>query len=140
MANDPTSQTWQSGDWSKRPNSEAPYNGIEISGLPEYDENGMLISVAVTLTDYTLNKEGVASIIPELTVFAGHVDIIAPIEQTSPPSSPLNPSSDFTIKGWVSLEPSGANVCLRIHLRYGLEHLRREEIGYVMCFDLTTIK
>ncbi len=140
MKNDPILQVWRSGDWRKRPNKEAPYNGIEISGTPMYDENGFLISIAVTFIDYTLDKQGVKSTIPELTISAGRVDITAPIVQTSPPSSPPKDSSDFTIKGKVSLESTGAKVCLRIQLSYGLEHLRREEIGYVMCFELTTVK
>lgn len=139
MTNDPTPQVWQSGDWSKRPNKEIPYNGIEISGLPEYDENSALVSVTVTLTDYTLDEQGVASSILGLTVAAGSVSIFAPTEQTSPVSSPPRPNPDFTIEGDVALEPSGSDVCLRIRLSYGLEHMRREEIGYVMCFKLTAV-
>jgi len=137
MANEPTPQIWYSGDWHKRPNKQVPYNGIKISGLPLHDDNGDLVSIAVSLVDYTVNKQGIKSVIPELTVSAGNVTIIPPISPTSPPSSPPKADSSFTIEGIVTLEATFTNVCLRIRLDYGLEHSKRNEIGYVMCFDST---
>jgi hypothetical protein len=47
-------QTWNSGDWKKKPALQKPHNGIEISITPLYDpETNNLLSATVLVTDYT---------------------------------------------------------------------------------------
>jgi len=72
------SHTWQSGDWKDKPNSQAPYNGIQITGIPQYSDNGTFISAAITITDYTNNPAGISSHIQALTTEQGQTDIPAP--------------------------------------------------------------
>jgi len=128
-------EQWYSGDWKKVPSKQPPFNGIKITGLPTY-ENGVLVSVKVTFTDYTLNLSGCESTIPELTAANGQFNIPTPTENTSPPSSPPQPNPDFTIQGWVALEHNNLDLSLRIRLSFGLEHARRQELGYIMGFAL----
>ncbi|QUJ70490.1 hypothetical protein KDD30_20575 (plasmid) [Photobacterium sp. GJ3] len=78
MADTPNTQTWYSGDWKRRANTSAPYNGVQITGTPQYDDNGTFISVAVAVTDYTLNPNGVSSLIQALTVAQGKLKIPVP--------------------------------------------------------------
>ncbi|GAB6260491.1 hypothetical protein [Photobacterium sp. R1] len=178
MADTPTTQTWHSGDWRAQASSTPPYNGIEISALPQYDDNGTFVSAAVTITDYTKNKKGISNVIPALTAMQGKLDIPAPQSDTistvnseSPdtvttsqkdtaatstetttqvstsaiadPTSPNNdltsassePSSDFTVSGWISLETNFSYVHLRVNIKYGLDRFQREELGYIMGFN-----
>ncbi|KDM89645.1 hypothetical protein [Photobacterium galatheae] len=223
MADTPTTQTWHSGDWRSHAGSNPPYNGIEITGLPQYDDNGAFVSAAITIVDYSNNKNGVSSMIPTLTVAQGRVDIPVPPADTSGTTSGNNetsaqtnsasgtapsdsvtasqsdttsntvtavtssepsqsdstattdttpqdstsastdstsseddssttnttsqddhsttasptsePNPDFTVNGWVSLETSLSYVHLRIHFKYGLDSIQREELGYIMGFN-----
>lgn len=83
----PASHTWQSGDWKEKPFSQAPYNGIQITGVPQYSDNGTFISASITITDYTNNPTGVSSHIQALTTAQGQVDIPAPDTQSDSDST-----------------------------------------------------
>ncbi|NAW65308.1 hypothetical protein [Photobacterium halotolerans] len=72
------SHTWQSGDWKDKANSQAPYNGIQITGIPQYNDNGAFVSAAITITDYTNDPAGISSNIQALTIAQGKINIPAP--------------------------------------------------------------
>ncbi|MEL6115048.1 hypothetical protein P0Y67_07510 [Photobacterium sp. SP02] len=61
-----TVHTWQSGDWKEKANSQAPYNGVQITGIPQYSDNGTFISASITITDYTNDPAGISSHIQAL--------------------------------------------------------------------------
>ncbi|MBD8511148.1 hypothetical protein Q4491_10690 [Photobacterium sp. 2_MG-2023] len=74
----PAPHTWQSGDWKEKANIQAPYNGIQITGNPQYSDNGTFISAAITITDYTNDPAGISSDIQALTIAQGQMDIPVP--------------------------------------------------------------
>ena len=132
---------WYSGNYSSRQTAkQPPYNGIEIAGLPSYDEDsGLFLSASITFTDYTKDPNGSVVVMPALTFAEGRTTIMAAAGEPtsppqSPPSSPPQPDSNFTIEGWVALESNGLNYSLRIYLSFGLEHERAAERGYIMSF------
>lgn len=135
MANSVTPTTWYSGNYKKDFNKAPPYNGIEIVGSTVYDEeSGNFISVSLTLTDYTNVLAGSDLVVPALTNADGEHPIGAPTVTTSPPSSPPQTNTDFTMDGWVSLESNGLDYSLRIYLSFGMEHAKSSERGYIMSF------
>lgn len=141
-------QKWQSGGWRDKPSSKIPYNEVEITALPAYDDNGKLISVAVTFSDYTNDPNGVTSSLPELLSSEGKVTIPvattqsdpttdSPPSDSPPASSPPDSTPDdrFTIDGWVALEPQLTQVYLRVHFSFGVQPNPHEELGYILGFD-----
>ncbi|MCG2837991.1 hypothetical protein L6J37_14225 [Photobacterium sp. WH77] len=90
----PAPHTWQSGDWKEKANIQAPYNGIQITGNPQYSDNGTFISAAITITDYTNDPAGISSHIQALTIAQGQMDIPAPAAPTDSADSDSDSDSD----------------------------------------------
>ncbi len=123
---------WRSADWKTTPRREPPYNGIEITVAPSYDDAGKFISAMITVKDCTLDKDGVSSVIKDMTPAGGWMEIPPP-----DPGSPPDPSKDpakFTVLGAVKLRFSSNAILLQVRLNYGLEHSRRDELGFIMEF------
>lgn len=130
-------QTWRSGDWKKKPAQQKPYNGIEISVTPTYDpETQTLVTVSILFKDYTNDAKGIESILPLVPAPSPMLPIPIPPTLTSPPSSPPAKNTSFTIDGTIALETNGSNFSPRIRLNYGLEHAKRDEIGYIMLIPM----
>ncbi|MEI8592783.1 hypothetical protein [Photobacterium sp. Hal280] len=89
-----TAHTWQSGDWKEKTNTQAPYNGVQITGIPQYSDNGTFISAAITIADYTNNPAGISSHIQALTTAQGQTDIPAPQALTDSADSDSDKSSE----------------------------------------------
>lgn len=136
----PNDILWYSGDWKPINNPEIPYNGIKIEATPEYtpktnqSTKQELVSVEVNVTDFTKVPKGVSSTIT-LDKIRTWYDI---------PIPDPNPNKDFTVTGIYldgnpgKLELFKTNtddVYLRIQFRYGLEHMSREELGFILKFD-----
>ena len=86
--NDPNK--WYSGDWTKEPNKTEPYNGVEITSEPTYDDKGLLTAVSLKINDFTKSETGAE----EPVVFP-----------TLLPENPVEfePKGDFTCEGSVEL-------------------------------------
>ena len=141
--------TWYSGDWSDSGNNpQPPYNGVQITAIATYSAvgspplpTGKLVSVDLTVTDYTYDPNGISS---SVTINKGGVWIPIPIPIDNTVSPPiLNPL--FTVMGIngtgpgvVRLDSHPSGTFLNIQFRYGLENMTREEIGYIMRFDPST--
>lgn len=131
-------KVWKSGDWKNTPLKKAPYNGIKISAVENYDSKNKFVSVNLTFKDYSLSPNGCTSVLPELTIAEQWVAIPIPVIPTSPPSSPPDTKNpNFTINGKVMLESTTTGIFVRIHLHYGLEHYQREELGFILKLDST---
>ncbi|WP_459210839.1 hypothetical protein [Aquimarina rhabdastrellae] len=137
---------WYSGDWKQQNNDRVPYNGVKIEGIGNYSAptspptTQNLVSVDVTVTDYTKDPKGVASIVT-LSRTGTWYDIPIP-ENTH--ISPPQPNSDFTITdvyltglGKLKLEVTTTGIYLRIQFRYGEENRTREELGFILKFSET---
>lgn len=123
---------WRSGDWKKVPQRQPPYNGIEITGFPVYDPEGHFASAGLLIKDFTFDPRGVTSEIEYMTLSDGWMWIPSP-----DPGSPPDPSRDpmkFTVLGDTRLEHGSSGTLLRIRLSYGLEYLRRDELGFIFEF------
>lgn len=120
---------WHSGDWKKSPRINEPYNGIEIIGIPLYDEDNKFTGAKLEIRDYTYEKSGVSACIKLMTTADEWVDIPGVV----PSSPPIDPSL-LSVKGQVKLRPSGCGILLRVNFSYGLKSLRHEELGFVMKF------
>lgn len=130
-------QVWYSGDWkTSGSNLYPPYNGLKILAVSTYEttENplikGKLMSIDLTITDFTYDVNGISS---TFTVSKTGMWYEIPF--------PMNDNKKFTVSsvngggpGVVRIveEPSG--IFLFIQFRYGLESMKREEIGYIMRF------
>ncbi len=123
MAKDLT-QIWHSGDWLQVPAKTEPYNGLEITALPTYND-GILTSVKATVTDYTKTSKGSAITIAALTPKSGNVNIV---------DTTTDVDVNFTARGWLALESFGTSIALRLHISFGPEHASRNEVGYIMTF------
>lgn len=126
---------WRSGDWKDTPRRVPPYNGIEITGIPSYDQKGNFDSARIIIKDCTLDQQGVTSEIEYITLSDDWVWIPAPA-----PCSPPDPSGDpekFTVRGEVKLRHGSNMILLRIRLKYGLEYHRRDELGFILEFFMT---
>jgi len=139
-------QIWHSGDWERSgKNPNPPFNGLEISAVSTYGtitsppSPRKLFSIDLTVTDFTYDPNGVSSTI---TISKTGVWCAIPIPMDNTVSPPtLN--SKFTVTsisgggpGMVRIDATPSGTFLNIQFRYGLEHMTREEIGYIMRFDL----
>ena len=124
------SQSWCSGEWKTIPRKNVPYNGIEIIGVPFYDDNSRFVSADIMVADYTYVKEGVQSKITALTVADSWVDIPPVLKPVSPPVD----DPDFTVKGKLKLLHGSSDILLEIEFAYGLAGQRHDEIGFVFGF------
>jgi len=121
-------QLWKSGDWRNTPNDKIPYNGIEISCLSTYNDNEKLLSLEVCFSDYTFSLEGVSSTISNLPTDDKWTEIPKPLLPL-PNEKKVNPN--FSIKGNVKIQKVTDGSYLRIHLSYGPNDYRREELGFI---------
>ncbi len=137
---------WYSGDWNETGNNPtAPYNGLTIEAVANYGTTGSppssrkLLSVDLTVTDFTYNPNGVSSSFT-INKSGQWVPIPIPIDnQVSPPV--INPeftvsSIDSSGPGTVRLDAQSSGTYLNIQFRYGMKEMTREELGYIMRFDL----
>ena len=137
---------WYSGDWNPTGNNpQVPYNGLLIEAIANYGTTGSppssrkLLSVDLTVTDYTYNPNGVSSAFT-ISKTGQWCPIPIPIDnQVSPPV----PNIEFTVSsidgggpGVMRLDAQPSGTYLNIQFRYGIEKMTREEIGYIMRFDL----
>jgi len=140
--------TWYSGDWTDSGNNvQPPYNGLEITAVANYSAagspptSGKLVSVDLTFTDYTYDRNGVSS---SFNISKNGVWTAIPIPVDYAVSPPvLNPL--FTVMniqgtgpGVVRLDTQTSGTFLNILFRYGFKNMTREEIGYIMRFDAQT--
>lgn len=123
MSKNTNELTWHSGDWKKVSRKQEPYNGIEITGVPLYDDEQKFASATITVKDFTKTPNGIPSTMEDVTLADEWVNIPVPI--TSPPSE------DFTVDGAVKLRLGSNEVLLRLNLAYGLKDYRRQEIGFI---------
>lgn len=114
---------WRSGDWKKVPQKQEPYNGIEITGVPTYDDEHKFVSATITVKDFTKTAKGVASTMEDVTLADEWVNIPVPV--TSPPSD------DFTVDGAIKLRVGSNGILLRVKLTYGLKDMKHQEIGFI---------
>ncbi|WP_035238423.1 hypothetical protein [Desulfobacter vibrioformis] len=114
---------WHSGDWRKVPMKQEPYNGLEITGVPTYDDEHKFVSATITVKDFTKAPKGLASTMEDVTLADEWVNIPVPV--TSPPSD------DFTVDGAIKLRVGSNEILLRVKLAYGPEKMQRQEIGFI---------
>lgn len=126
-------QSWRSGDWKTVPRKNIPYNGVEITGVPAYDENGKFASADIVVADYTYDKEGVQSQIAVLNVEEGWLEIPAAVKPGSPPGI----DHRFTVNGKLQLRCGSGGMLLGVDFAYGLDGQRHEELGFVFGFPTT---
>ena len=140
--------TWYSGDWKPVNNNVPPYNGVAIEATANYSPETsppttrVLVSVDITVIDYTYNPKGVAS---SLTLYKADFTYYIPVplnDLVSPPE----PDAQFTITniegkgpGQLSLESNSGVRYLSVQFSFGDSHVsnKREEIGYIMKFATT---
>lgn len=137
--------TWQSGDWQETPNSNPPYNGLEITATPVVSSPpvpGKLLPIDLTITDFTYDPNGVSS---SMTISKTGQWLPIPIPMDNTVSPPVY-NSKFTVTsiniggpGMVRIDATPSGTFLNIQFRYGLEHATREEIGYIMRFDGSSV-
>lgn len=123
-------QSWCSGEWKTTPRKNVPYNGVEIIGVPLYDENGRFVSADIVVADCTNVKEGVQSKLAALSVEDGWLDI-PPIMM---PGSPPVDDPRFTVKGKLQLRHGSGSMLLGVDFAYGLAGQRHEELGFIFGF------
>lgn len=114
---------WRSGDWRKVPMKQEPYNGLEITGVPTYDDEHKFVSATITVKDFTKASKGLASTMEDVTLADEWVNIPVPV--TSPPSD------DFTVDGAIKLRVGSNVILLRVNLAYGLKNMQRQELGFI---------
>lgn len=139
---------WYTGDWKIDSNNlQVPYNGLKIGATAKYSAvtspptSQKLVSVDLVVVDYTYNPQGVTS--PVLLYKTGvWFDIPIPTKEgVSPPEE----NKEFTVVGTdsidelgkVKLEANSAGIFLNIQFRYGIDTMKREELGFIMKFDET---
>lgn len=118
---------WQSGDWREPPNDTPPYNGIEMVAVPTYNGQGRLVSLALTLTDFTNQRKGMPKTFSVARIEHGATVL-------------LSAEDNFTISGTVELRfflstPNDVVVYFE-DISYGLEQLRHHAEGGVLTVPL----
>lgn len=124
-----TDWPWYSGDWQTPPRSWEPYNGIEISGVPTYDNENKFISAKITIFDFTKNKKGISSTIESVTLADNWAHIPEPVTSS--------PKDEFTVNGRMKLRLASSVILVRVHLDYGLEEMKCYELGMIGGFHST---
>ena len=117
---------WTSGDWSKRPKSEPPYNGIKVLATPTY-QDGTLATLSIQVVDYTNSPEGVAVSADFKPALPGKTLTVRPPGQQQPAA---------TVQGTLELRasPSVATTTLFLFadLQYGLKDQRHHVEGGIL--------
>lgn len=137
---------WYSGDWKPVNSPVAPYNGVTISATANYSPvtsppvSRSLVSVDVVVTDYTCNAAGVSS---PVSLYKSGITYYIPIP-VDDTVSPPHPNEQFTVSGvegigfgQLSLDSNSGGLYLNIQFSYGMGLNKREELGYIMKFELT---
>jgi len=119
---------WKSGDWHEPPDTTRPYNGIKMTAMPVYDEQGTLASLTLIFADFTNNSDGEEKSFPMSIMVGSTVE--------------LSVEGDFTISGIVELcsFQSVLNnfvVFFQDIVSYGLENQRHHVIGGVLFIPQT---
>ena len=125
---------WHTGDWKTHTNADPPYNGVEIIATAHYNAHREFIYLDLEITDYSLEKEGVSSL---MTLRRADLWINIPVPKTSAAYSIPNPH--FTIDGQVKLINNN-DIFLQVDFVYGIPQKRRKELGYIMKIDKTIPK
>ena len=111
-----TALVWTSGDWSKTPNAEPPYNGLKLMVTPTYQEDRTLASLAIKILDYTNSPEGATVSVEFRPVVPGKkVTVRPPLQQK--PSATVNGTLELVSSPSVS----AAYLYLFADLFYGLK-------------------
>ena len=131
-------QVWHSGNWKTTPSKYSPYNGLEITGLPQFDDTGKFVSAAITFDDYTNSPDGVTSELPELQRDQDWVAVPQLSAKKKESAGPAKPESDdnkptgvFTVGGKVGIQTYASGIYLGVELSFGPEHQPQEELGNI---------
>ena len=122
----PPSFLWQSGDFVQPPRTQPPFNGVEINAVPTYNDQGMLVSLAVTVTDFAKSKTG-----------ATQDHTFEPVK--SGESFALKASGDFTVSGPVELRLTAAlpnDAVVFVNISYGLPDQQHHADGGILAIPL----
>lgn len=117
---------WTSGDFQEDPGTDPPYNGLQLTAVPAYSEQS-LVSVAVTILDFTYSQTGVPVTIQLEPATAGKRTAVQPPSATAP---------QFTVRGTLELRsmPTSLNpvLFLFIDLYYGLADEQHHAEGGIL--------